>query len=328
MDHIKVMSALVNVLLSVFALLMAQNMGKHHRYPLFRSLSALALTHIAFELYFFIIYYADVNIWGPSRSPHNLVTISASPTLSYALGPLLTNVVALGFMLLMRVYWLQIAQGLIEEKRAHRSWSWFTFPAASLAGFLLIAVFLPDNGAFFRNGYTLFRIIWTVIGTIIMGFMLVKAKTIEDDLKRRALRWFAFLLLGSVAFFFLMFMTRASAGGQPALLRFLLESFYPIYTSLILPLWMWLFLRPWLLTVSMAMPESSPVSSTLELGLTEREQEILQLMLQGHSNLVIADKIFVSEHTVKNAITGLYAKLGVRNRKELLHRFQMDKSEG
>lgn len=52
--------------------------------------------------------------------------------------------------------------------------------------------------------------------------------------------------------------------------------------------------------------------------LTEREFEALSLGLQGKSNKEIAEKLFISESTVKFHLRNVYNKLGVVNRKEAL----------
>ena len=50
------------------------------------------------------------------------------------------------------------------------------------------------------------------------------------------------------------------------------------------------------------------------LGLTQRESEVLSLLVASHSNKGIAGKLVVSEDTVKTHIRGLYRKLGVSDR--------------
>lgn len=50
------------------------------------------------------------------------------------------------------------------------------------------------------------------------------------------------------------------------------------------------------------------------LGLTQRESEVLALLVANHSNKGIAAKLVVSEDTVKTHIRGLYRKLGVSDR--------------
>lgn len=51
-----------------------------------------------------------------------------------------------------------------------------------------------------------------------------------------------------------------------------------------------------------------------ELGLSKREVEILELMAQGFSNQEIAEKAFLSIHTVKTHASNLFVKLDVKRR--------------
>ena len=55
-----------------------------------------------------------------------------------------------------------------------------------------------------------------------------------------------------------------------------------------------------------------------KLGLSKREYEILQLINDGLSNQQIADKLFVSENTVKKHVSNLFLKLDVQRRTEAI----------
>ncbi|MCG0274868.1 MAG: response regulator transcription factor [Thermosediminibacteraceae bacterium] len=52
--------------------------------------------------------------------------------------------------------------------------------------------------------------------------------------------------------------------------------------------------------------------------LTEREIEILQHLARGLSNRDIAEKLFISEKTVKNHLTNIFQKMGVTDRTQAL----------
>jgi DNA-binding NarL/FixJ family response regulator len=51
--------------------------------------------------------------------------------------------------------------------------------------------------------------------------------------------------------------------------------------------------------------------------LSDREKQVVLLVVQGHCNREIGQKLFLSEHTVKNHLHNLFDKLGVSDRLEL-----------
>ena len=62
-----------------------------------------------------------------------------------------------------------------------------------------------------------------------------------------------------------------------------------------------------------------------ELGITRRELEILELISKGMSNREIAEKLFVSENTVKTHSSRLFDKLSAKRRTQAV---QMGKEMG
>lgn len=52
--------------------------------------------------------------------------------------------------------------------------------------------------------------------------------------------------------------------------------------------------------------------------ITPREREIIEAILGAASNRAIAERLGISEQSVKNRLTSLYKKLGVGNRLELV----------
>jgi len=61
-------------------------------------------------------------------------------------------------------------------------------------------------------------------------------------------------------------------------------------------------------------------AKVVELGLTPRELEILELIAQGLSNKEIADKVFVSENTVKTHLSRVFDKLDAKRRTQAVQR--------
>ncbi|MEO7970767.1 MAG: response regulator transcription factor [bacterium] len=62
------------------------------------------------------------------------------------------------------------------------------------------------------------------------------------------------------------------------------------------------------------MPFALNEGSLRELTITRRELEILELIAHGMSNREIAEKLFVSENTVKTHSSRLFDKLGAKRR--------------
>lgn len=59
-----------------------------------------------------------------------------------------------------------------------------------------------------------------------------------------------------------------------------------------------------------------PQASPAELGLTERQGDVLALMMQGKSNKAICRLLELAEPTVKNHVTAILKTLGASNRTE------------
>ena len=51
-----------------------------------------------------------------------------------------------------------------------------------------------------------------------------------------------------------------------------------------------------------------------DVELTVRELDVLAFLVNGDSNNTIAEKLCITEHTVKAHLTQIYKKLGVTNR--------------
>jgi len=62
-------------------------------------------------------------------------------------------------------------------------------------------------------------------------------------------------------------------------------------------------------TKTNAMPDSLDAA-----GLTNREVEILRLIARGATNREVADSLVISEGTVKNHLSNIFGRLGLRDR--------------
>jgi DNA-binding NarL/FixJ family response regulator len=56
----------------------------------------------------------------------------------------------------------------------------------------------------------------------------------------------------------------------------------------------------------------------MHAGLTKREEEVLELIVQGYSNKEIAALLFLQHQTVKNHVRAIFSKLEIHNRFEVV----------
>jgi DNA-binding NarL/FixJ family response regulator len=66
-----------------------------------------------------------------------------------------------------------------------------------------------------------------------------------------------------------------------------------------------------------SLPPTPPTRERERSPLSQREREIVALVAQGFKNKEMAEKMFISEQTVKNHLHNIFDKLGVSDRLEL-----------
>lgn len=72
----------------------------------------------------------------------------------------------------------------------------------------------------------------------------------------------------------------------------------------------------------LALLDAQGAKHAAEVSFTGREQQVLNLLLDGHSNREIAGSLSIEERTVKSYVTRLMRKMGVKNRTALSVRAQ------
>ena len=93
-----------------------------------------------------------------------------------------------------------------------------------------------------------------------------------------------------------------------------------LYTNLIPLFWLKAYFAPW------AGSLGKIIGSRVDLpflqkthGLSAREMEILNLMIDGKSYRQMEESLHISIHTVKSHVYNLYRKMNVKNRHQLIH---------
>ncbi|RJR34028.1 MAG: hypothetical protein C4576_27050 [Desulfobacteraceae bacterium] len=67
-------------------------------------------------------------------------------------------------------------------------------------------------------------------------------------------------------------------------------------------------------------PKMDDHAAKMDFGLTKREAEIVSYVYRGCRNAEIAERLFISEGTVKNHLRSIFEKAGVKNRTSLIHK--------
>ena len=104
----------------------------------------------------------------------------------------------------------------------------------------------------------------------------------------------------------------------PLDLLFFRESYFKlVYLSFaILAAYLYYFIsRRYILTYEQADVASDQILK--KYGISDREAEIIDLLIEGLSNQQIAKQLYISPNTVKTHIKNIYAKVGVNNRLQL-----------
>jgi DNA-binding CsgD family transcriptional regulator len=183
----------------------------------------------------------------------------------------------------------------------------------------LVQVLLARNYFSSRNEDALFffsrsiNVIGTICFLLTPFYILLKSKRLEDTQQKIIARRFSTIYL----FCF----------GTASLItsRFVLPYFMP-YTTLIMvfsffavnlpPLfYLILSLKKFPVETHQTTPQGADLDDFFIIhSISNREREIIELLLDGKSNADIEKILYISPHTVKNHIYNIYQKLGVKNR--------------
>src|SRR3954447_3403130 len=74
--------------------------------------------------------------------------------------------------------------------------------------------------------------------------------------------------------------------------------------------------------VGLGMTVFAPEADSDSAMLSERERQVLEMIAAGSTNREIAERLFLSPHTVKDHTSALYRKIGARNRAQAILRAQ------
>jgi DNA-binding CsgD family transcriptional regulator len=201
----------------------------------------------------------------------------------------------------------------------------FAVAAGLLLASYVVVAFLPRGQAVW---------VWIVraqLGVFILGVLailgvlivlLFGSRKIANPAERKAVRLFGFSYLAIYVLFVITVRLPDSVQFPPNALALLAINVFPF---------LWFrkpFAEAYVSTAASTGDREAFERFCRTRGLTTRESEVLELILRGRSNARIEKELFISIHTVKNHITNIHQKLGVRSRWQLISLFNAGRREG
>jgi DNA-binding CsgD family transcriptional regulator len=188
--------------------------------------------------------------------------------------------------------------------------------------FFLALVLLGKNYFYTRDEKTIFAFFQAINILGIISFILTplyilfKTKNLLDVQQKRVAKNFSIIYLicfGTASLFTSSLVLPYFRPYTPLIMVF---SFFAVNLP---PLaYLILSLRKYLGEHHRSIPQYSDLMEFFAVHkISNREQEIIHLILEGLSNSDIEKRLYISPHTVKNHIYNIYQKLGVKNRVQI-----------
>ena len=151
------------------------------------------------------------------------------------------------------------------------------------------------------------------VAYVFLVFLLIAVRGERDPDRASMVRSFAIFYLIAYTSLILSFVI------HPDLHHFFVALVYFLF-NLFLIFWLQNFFLPFYRHSVSAIADKGDLERFYEgHSISEREKEIVELILIGKSNKDIEHQLFISPHTVKNHIYRLYQKAGVNSRSQLIH---------
>lgn len=169
---------------------------------------------------------------------------------------------------------------------------------------------------------------WPVQG--MLAFFLIRLllanRRQADAGRRRMVEIFAWLWLGQI----LLGLAQSGMAMIPHPIGWLIFSKgLALYTNLAPVAWLIYFYTPWAGSLSKVIANRVDLTNLKQIhGLSDREMEVLTLMIDGKSYKEIEAALFISIHTVKTHVYNMYRKLGVNSRHQLVHYLTTQQDSG
>ena len=300
MGHIIVLSAIIAIVVSTSGTYSAIQIYRAYRIPLLRNYIHYLVLWNVLSIINLIAMYVSVNI-SSNADPGSINLLWKIITL------LETAVFALIF------YSVSIILGKLlgkDSPRILRLTVVFLFIGLLIAAWLAAGLFIngiPFGGA---GAFTVkaFQILLVFISVVLFFF----SRRFEPRNKRRVVRIFSLFLMSAYACMFLTFILTTK---DSLIIVSLLYAAISILQSTPIK---W-FLIGFYGEMPLARDYKEVFNEILhQYNISEREKDIIEMIIHGKSNKEIEQELFISSHTVKNHIYNIFQKTGVKSRNQLI----------
>jgi len=263
--------------------------------------------------------YAFLDIIGRYLALRMFSYTSAAPDI-FVTVTFLFRLLSIPFLILSWFFFLAMALEMIQRK----------FPIPLRLAFLLVETAVFVIFALRVNAYlmspaavdtlsidTLLGLFWALNHLGLAAFSLWifrQARRTADEEWRHTFRVF-FLFYGVVFLVFFLLVDIIQIGVISCYSFPILQFFMHLPPLL----YLWRFMNAYYLTHPLQpLPDEDLAGFFSRYQISERELEVIRLILEGKSNKEIEDALFISIKTVKTHIYNIYRKLGINNRWQLI----------
>ena len=303
MEHVWILFYFISFAIGLLAIFYSFQLYKVHSYPFLRHIVNYTIVFNLVIFLYMVTKYASVNFPGPTTQDHDssFYTIMFLAALLGEVG-LIYTFIRVRFALLeqsvSKVVNTLFAAGLV---------------LVGMSCAIGVTIFtLSGSNRWIIATYFVVATAGMAVLTLIPMQLVFRPKVESKDGRRTAVRSFGILYLSGFLAFFGAALLPQSYQLFPASAAIVYMNFIPI---------IWLKIYFFRYYVQMSSEQSTNLLEGLgqAFHISNREREIMGLILQGKSNKEIEDLLFISYNTVKNHIYNIYQKLGVNSRGQMIH---------
>jgi DNA-binding CsgD family transcriptional regulator len=302
MEHLRIWIQIITVIAGTGVVISLLQLSKRHPYPFLRLMFwCLVLLNVSFVVgllseYLLVNFFRDV--------------MALKTSLFIEVIDPLSSLVFLGL-----VYFLFSLHSSFDGTQPRAYLVWIAFGAGAVVAANTLLGILITNGALILKVFSGANIVILTVAfvgaCVILGYLAFgRINHLRQDARTGVRVLGLFYLTGCAV----VLLSAVFGGAYHGLLKSLICLSFTVF-----PVW---WLRRYLPAFGNGLADSIDVTDLAAFlqqhGVSNRQGEIIRLILEGKSNRDIAEALFIAPHTVKNHIYSLYQKLHVKSRYELV----------